>query len=126
MGLKARKWTLTGYNKHAIVWSMVKTIVSWHFPGGEWHEGLPSATEAKTFGAFVLVSDKSGYNKFWVTYKDNWGDERFPWVVSANYVVGRDGPHDMPIRVDEFASFREAVADAKRRVREGDYKEARS
>ena len=45
---------------------------------------------------------------------DQWDDDRFPWQVRGP--GDADGMRDV---LDEFASYREAVADAKRRHKEG-------
>lgn len=96
----------------------------WRLPGGDWIEGVPTAREVKAVGAKIRVAARSGLHKFDVSHKDNWGDERFPWRVSSVLVVGTNRPAESSICLDEFPSLRAALADARRRVNERDYREA--
>jgi hypothetical protein len=76
-------------------------------------KGVPSAAAIKSVGGTVYVGLVS-HAEIRIRCKDTWGDERFPWRVLVS-----DGDRTNPewLEVESYASFRHALAVARRLAR---------
>lgn len=71
----------------------------------------PSARELKAVGGVLHVGI------FKIRYRNNWGDDRFPWVLCRTYIVGSKGADESSLEEETFPTLREAVWEAKKRAR---------
>lgn len=86
----------------------------WRIPGCKDHDGVMSANDGRVNGAAQFIASAS--RSFKIYFLDSMGI--WPWKLAVNRPLGTSRPIDNYESIDEFSTWREALAEGRRMARE--------